>query len=110
MSYVFDEVRAQVPKISLDEVFLAKEEIALAIKTELKKSMSGFEYQIIQTLITDTKQNHFKTEPDAIYTQLKSFTLDYLQFMLLFMSSLVTNRVAVLHQRHVATTPRSRVV
>lgn len=53
MSYVFDEVRAQVPKISLDEVFLAKEEIALAIKAELTKSMSGFGYQIIQTLITD---------------------------------------------------------
>ncbi|KAI8103557.1 hypothetical protein M9435_004892 [Picochlorum sp. BPE23] len=53
MAYVFDEVRAQVPKISLDEVFLAKEEIALAIKAELTKSMSGFGYQIIQTLITD---------------------------------------------------------
>lgn len=53
MSYVFDEVRAQVPKISLDEVFLAKEEIALAIKHELTKSMSGFGFQIIQTLITD---------------------------------------------------------
>lgn len=53
LSYVFDEVRAQVPKISLDEVFLAKEEIALAIKAELTKSMSGFGFQIIQTLITD---------------------------------------------------------
>ena len=53
MSYVFDEVRAQVPKIPLDEVFLAKEEIALAIKAELTKSMSGFGYAIIQTLITD---------------------------------------------------------
>lgn len=53
MSYVFDELRAQLPKITLDQVFLAKEDIALAIKTELTKSMSGFGFQIIQTLITD---------------------------------------------------------
>lgn len=31
----------------------AKEEIAIAIKEELTKSMSGFGFQIIQTLITD---------------------------------------------------------
>jgi len=53
MAYVFDEVRAQVPKMNLDEVFTAKEEIAAAIKTELTKSMSGYGFQIIQTLITD---------------------------------------------------------
>lgn len=53
MAYVYDEVRAQVPKMNLDEVFIAKEEIARAIKEELSKSMSGFGFQIIQTLITD---------------------------------------------------------
>lgn len=53
MAYVFDEVRAQVPKMNLDEVFTSKEEIAMNIKQELAKSMSGFGFQIIQTLITD---------------------------------------------------------
>ena len=33
--------RTHHAQISLDEVFLAKEEIALAIKAELTKSMSG---------------------------------------------------------------------
>ncbi|KDD76346.1 hypothetical protein H632_c259p1 [Helicosporidium sp. ATCC 50920] len=52
-SYVYDEIRAQVPKMDLDDVFTAKEEIALAVKTELAKSMAGFGYAVIQTLITD---------------------------------------------------------
>jgi regulator of protease activity HflC (stomatin/prohibitin superfamily) len=50
LSYVYDELRAQIPKIDLDQVFLAKEEIATLIKTELTKSMSGFGFQIIQTV------------------------------------------------------------
>lgn len=52
-SYVFDVVRSTVPKINLDDVFVTKEEIALAIKTELSQSMSAFGYTIIQTLVTD---------------------------------------------------------
>lgn len=52
-SYVFDEVRAQVPRMNLDNVFEAKEEIARLVKEELTKSMAGFGFQIIQTLITD---------------------------------------------------------
>jgi hypothetical protein len=52
-AYVFDEVRASVPKIALDDVFTSKEEIALGIKAELTKTMTGFGFAIIQTLITD---------------------------------------------------------
>lgn len=52
-SYVFDEVRATVPRMNLDDVFTSKEEIARAVKEELTKSMSGFGFVIIQTLITD---------------------------------------------------------
>lgn len=52
-SYVFDEVRATVPRMDLDDVFTSKEEIARAVKEELTKSMSGFGFVIIQTLITD---------------------------------------------------------
>ncbi len=50
---MFDVVRATVPKINLDDVFVQKEEIALAIKNELKQSMENFGYTIIQTLVTD---------------------------------------------------------
>ena len=52
-AFVFDEVRATVPKINLDEVFTSKEEIAAAIKEELTKSMAGFGFQILNVLITD---------------------------------------------------------
>lgn len=57
-SYVFDVVRARVPKMALDDVFDNKDEIALAVKTELSDSMQEFGYQIVQTLVTDL-------EPDA---------------------------------------------
>ncbi|KAK9814701.1 hypothetical protein WJX72_010130 [[Myrmecia] bisecta] len=52
-SYVFDVVRATVPKINLDDVFTTKEEIAHSVKEELTKSMSSFGFMIIQTLVTD---------------------------------------------------------
>ncbi len=42
-----------MPKIALDDVFTSKEEIALGIKAELTKTMTGFGFAIIQTLITD---------------------------------------------------------
>jgi regulator of protease activity HflC (stomatin/prohibitin superfamily) len=57
-AYVFDVVRAIVPKSTLDDVFVTKEEIALAVKSELEKSMSAFGYQIIQTLVTDIEPDH----------------------------------------------------
>lgn len=50
---VYDEIRAQVPKMNLDDVFTSKEEIAAAVKEELTKSMTGFGFQIVNTLITD---------------------------------------------------------
>ena len=49
-SYVFDEVRASVPKINLDDVFTSKEEIAGAIKEQLAKAMTGFGFSILQAL------------------------------------------------------------
>ncbi|KIY92815.1 hypothetical protein MNEG_15148, partial [Monoraphidium neglectum] len=47
-SYVFDVVRAGVPKLALDDVFLEKEAIAKSIKEELTKSMSNFGFNILQ--------------------------------------------------------------
>lgn len=52
-SYVFDVVRATVPKMNLDDVFTSKEEIASDVKSELTKSMGSFGYIIIQALVTD---------------------------------------------------------
>jgi len=52
-AYVYDVVRATVPKIDLDDVFTTKEEIADSITQSLKQSMSSFGYQIKGTPITD---------------------------------------------------------
>ncbi|MEZ4854367.1 SPFH domain-containing protein [Flavobacterium sp.] len=52
-SYVFDVVRAEVPKLKLDDVFERKDDIAVAVKRELNDAMSTYGYDIINTLITD---------------------------------------------------------
>lgn len=57
-SYVFDVVRAEVPKMKLDDVFVKKDDIAIAVKTELNDAMSDYGYDIIKTLVTDI-------DPDA---------------------------------------------
>jgi regulator of protease activity HflC (stomatin/prohibitin superfamily) len=57
-SYVFDVVRAEVPKMILDDVFLKKDDIAIAVKSELNVAMMEYGYDIIKTLVTDI-------DPDA---------------------------------------------
>jgi len=57
-SYVFDVVRAEVPKMRLDDVFVKKDDIAIAVKTELNDAMMDYGYDIIKTLVTDI-------DPDA---------------------------------------------
>jgi len=57
-SFVFDVVRAEVPKMKLDDVFVKKDDIAIAVKRELKEYMSEYGYDIIKTLVTDI-------DPDA---------------------------------------------
>ena len=52
-SYVYDVVRGEVPKKTLDEVFETKDDIAQTIKDDLSESMDDFGYQIIKSLITD---------------------------------------------------------
>lgn len=52
-SYVFDVVRAEVPKMRLDDVFERKDNIAIAVKAELNEAMTTYGYDIINTLITD---------------------------------------------------------
>ena len=57
-SYVFDVVRAEVPKMKLDDVFERKDDIAIAVKRELNQAMQDYGYDIIKTLVTDI-------DPDA---------------------------------------------
>ena len=52
-SYVFDVVRAEVPKMRLDGVFVRKDDIAIAVKSELNDAMLEYGYDIIKTLVTD---------------------------------------------------------
>ena len=57
-AYVFDVVRAEVPKMKLDDVFIKKDDIAIAIKSEIEEAMSNYGYGIIKALVTDI-------DPDA---------------------------------------------
>lgn len=57
-SYVFDVVRAEVPKMKLDDVFVKKDDIAIAVKSELQEAMVNYGFDIIKTLVTDI-------DPDA---------------------------------------------
>lgn len=52
-SYVFDVVRAEVPRLRLDDVFLKKDDIAIAVKRELQEAMNEYGYDIIKALVTD---------------------------------------------------------
>lgn len=52
-SYVFDVVRAEVPKLRLDDVFEKKDDIAVAVKSELQEAMNTYGYDIVKTLVTD---------------------------------------------------------
>ncbi len=52
-SYVFDVVRAEVPKMKLDDVFERKDDIAVAIKGELAEAMQSYGYDIVKALVTD---------------------------------------------------------
>ena len=52
-SFVFDVVRAEVPKMKLDYVFERKDDIAIAVKRELNEAMVNYGYDIIKTLVTD---------------------------------------------------------
>ena len=57
-AYVFDVVRAEVPKMILDDVFEKKDDIAIAVKGELNEAMKNYGFDTIKTLVTDI-------DPDA---------------------------------------------
>ena len=57
-SFIFDVVRAEVPKLILDDVFIKKDDVAIAVKSEIQEAMTEYGFQIIKTLVTDI-------DPDA---------------------------------------------
>lgn len=52
-AYVFDTVRAEVPKMKLDDVFERKDDVALAIRRDLADAMNEYGYDIVKALVTD---------------------------------------------------------
>ncbi|RAL41174.1 hypothetical protein DM860_017723 [Cuscuta australis] len=66
-AYVFDVIRASVPKLNLDDVFEQKNDIAKAVENELEKAMSAYGYEIVQTLIVDIEPDeHVKKAMNEI--------------------------------------------
>ena len=57
-SYIFDDVRAEVPKLELDDVFAKKDDIAVAVQQNIASSMDRYGYMIIKALITDIDPDH----------------------------------------------------
>lgn len=57
-SYIEDALRSSVPKLTLDELFEKKDEIALEVQHQVAEEMSTYGYIIVKTLIT-------KVEPDV---------------------------------------------
>ncbi len=57
-AFVFDVVRARVPKIKLDDVFSKKDEIADSVRSELYEVMDEFGYNITKALLTDINPDH----------------------------------------------------
>lgn len=52
-SYVFDEIRAEVPRKELDEVFENKEDIEKAVKTGLSEAIEKYGFIIQNALVVD---------------------------------------------------------
>ncbi|KAK9116874.1 hypothetical protein Sjap_015821 [Stephania japonica] len=66
-AYVFDVIRASVPKLDLDSTFEQKNDIAKAVENELEKAMSHYGYEIVQTLIVDIEPDvHVKRAMNEI--------------------------------------------
>lgn len=57
-AYVFDVVRARVPSIKLDDLFLKKDDIAIAVKEELSETMGSFGFDIVNVLVTDIEPDN----------------------------------------------------
>lgn len=69
-SFVLDVVRAKVPKMTLDEVFEKKDDVGLAVKSELDASMKIYGFEIPNALVTDVNPaDNVKAAMNDIQTQ-----------------------------------------
>ena len=51
-----DALRSSVPKLTLDELFEKKDEIALEVQHQVAEEMTAYGYIIVKTLITKVSQ------------------------------------------------------
>eukprot|EP00922_Rhytidocystis_sp_ex-Travisia-forbesii_P016862 GHVS01025171.1.p1 GENE.GHVS01025171.1~~GHVS01025171.1.p1 ORF type:complete len:283 (-),score=39.18 GHVS01025171.1:172-1020(-) len=56
-SYVFDVVRASVPKMHLDDVFASKDQIAKDVREQLRQEMGQYGFEIRDALVVDVTPN-----------------------------------------------------
>ncbi|OIQ15578.1 MAG: SPFH domain-containing protein [Flavobacterium sp. MedPE-SWcel] len=66
-AYVTNIVRAEIPKLNLDEVFENKDEIAVIVNDSLSEKINAFGYDVINTLTTDVDPDiHVKNAMNRI--------------------------------------------
>ena len=69
-SFVLDVVRAQVPAMPLDEVFVKKDDVGKAVKKELDEAMRLYGFEIPNALVTDVVPDaNVKAAMNEIQTQ-----------------------------------------
>lgn len=69
-AYVLDTIRAKVPSMDLDEVFVNKSDIAQSVQQELKEGMESYGYSIVTTLVVDIDPSaNVKDAMNQIQTQ-----------------------------------------
>ena len=54
-SFAFDVIRSKVPKMTLDEVFSCKSDIAREVQNKLEKVLCDYGYEILNALLTDVR-------------------------------------------------------
>lgn len=52
-AYIHNAVRGQIPRFDLDQIFLMRGEISLAVKQEIDNAMDEYGYDIVNVLIVD---------------------------------------------------------
>lgn len=52
-AYIYDVLRAEVPKVTLDNLFLTKEQLGAELKAGVGEQMARFGFEILATPITD---------------------------------------------------------
>ncbi|KAL6558552.1 Histone transcription regulator 3 like protein [Orobanche minor] len=71
--YVFDVIRASIPRLNLDDAFAQQNDIAKTVKDGLEKAMSTYVYEIVQSLIFDIEPNeHVKRAMNEINAGIKA--------------------------------------